>query len=585
MPFIAPLLAVVFSFPAIFLGLLADDFLMKARILGDTPIPPARNVALDLFVLAPRTIDGNQAFADAAMLPWWHSLDTKTAFLRPLSALTHQLDYSLWPESPVLMHVHSLIWLGLAVLVVAFLYRRLHGAGLAAGLACLLFAMEDSHAGPAGWIANRNALPALVLSVLALISHDVWRKDRRVWALPLATVAYAAALTGGESALAITAYLFAYALFLDCGPLVRRLATLTPYAVTTALYLSLYKLLGYGVAGSAFYTDPLRFPLAYARAVVDQVPIYLLSQWTPLTVDFWLVLPRAAQVAWTVLGAMVATGLIAVFWPVLRAKAEARFWVVGMTLSLIPVCSSSVPMDRMLLFCSVGGAGLLATAATWSGWPAKTERRGSRLLRRTITALLVVHLCLAVGLKPGRVGAAYIAFGPFHMAERMMPNDPELAQQDVVCINGMEFLLAYVPVIRTFEGGAVPRHIDWLAPLWEDLTVTRADEQSLTIRTEDGFLANRLARTPGDRRFDPGDVVNRKGMTVTVDEVTPAGRPLVATFRFPDSLDSPSLRWLVWVDGELETFDVPAIGETVPVARTMLPLTNIFKEMVAVLTP
>ncbi len=67
--------------------------------------------------------------------------------------MTHWIDYQLWPDSPLLMHAHSLIWLGLAAATAAFLYRRFEPSATA-GLAVLLFAIDDAHIMPAMWLAN-----------------------------------------------------------------------------------------------------------------------------------------------------------------------------------------------------------------------------------------------------------------------------------------------------------------------------------------------------------------------------------------------------------------------------------------------
>ena len=34
----------------------------------------------------------------------------RAAFFRPLSALTHYVDYTLWPDEPLLIRIHSLLW-------------------------------------------------------------------------------------------------------------------------------------------------------------------------------------------------------------------------------------------------------------------------------------------------------------------------------------------------------------------------------------------------------------------------------------------------------------------------------------------
>ncbi len=101
-------------------------------------------------------------------LPWWSAPELKFVFLRPLSTSTHRLDYRLWPDSAILMHLHSLLWLVLLVWAAGRLYRKLLAPAWVAGLATILFALDDSHGYPAAWLANCNAIVSSALGVLAL---------------------------------------------------------------------------------------------------------------------------------------------------------------------------------------------------------------------------------------------------------------------------------------------------------------------------------------------------------------------------------------------------------------------------------
>ena len=49
--------------------------------------------------------------------PWWTLPTLRIAFFRPLAVLTHWADYRLWPDSGVLMHVHSIAWYGAVLLL------------------------------------------------------------------------------------------------------------------------------------------------------------------------------------------------------------------------------------------------------------------------------------------------------------------------------------------------------------------------------------------------------------------------------------------------------------------------------------
>ena len=190
---------------------------------------------LELFSVMRHGPEVLREYTDLGIFPWWTSEELRLAFFRFLSAATHWLDYRLWPDSAPLQHAHSLLWLGALVGATALLYRRIHGASWVAGLAALLYAVDEAHGAPAGWLANRNALVATLFGLLCLLAHDRWRRGGAGsgrHAL-LAALCLALALAGGEMGLGAFAYLVAYAVFLDRGPVRRRLLSLAPWRPVT----------------------------------------------------------------------------------------------------------------------------------------------------------------------------------------------------------------------------------------------------------------------------------------------------------------------------------------------------------------
>src|SRR5205823_5741641 len=72
---------------------------------------------------------------DLGFFPWWTYPGLKAEFCQVVTVWTHRLDYWLWPDSPILMHLHSLLWFGALVAAVACLYRQIFDRTLVAGLA------------------------------------------------------------------------------------------------------------------------------------------------------------------------------------------------------------------------------------------------------------------------------------------------------------------------------------------------------------------------------------------------------------------------------------------------------------------
>ena len=76
------------------------------------------------------------------------------------------VTYALWPQSPWLMHAHSLAWYGVLVGVAAWVYRRVlagRGSAWIPGLAALLY--ERSGSWSAGFYGS--AVLALIAAFMA----------------------------------------------------------------------------------------------------------------------------------------------------------------------------------------------------------------------------------------------------------------------------------------------------------------------------------------------------------------------------------------------------------------------------------
>lgn len=152
-------------------GLAADDY-MQAVVLRGLSLPHAMRGPFDIFRFADGDPKTSAALMDIGQFPWTANSHTQFAFLRPLAAATHVLDYALWPRSPALMHAQSLVWFAVALCAVAAVYRRFIQPHWVAVLAFLLYAVDDTHGPTVGWLANRNAIIALALSLPVLLLQD-----------------------------------------------------------------------------------------------------------------------------------------------------------------------------------------------------------------------------------------------------------------------------------------------------------------------------------------------------------------------------------------------------------------------------
>jgi hypothetical protein len=570
--------AALLASSSLWLGLTADDHFHTIAVREHPGIAGVARAPWDLFSFAKNPAI-NRELMEGGTFPWWTDPGLVLQFLRPLSSLTLWLDRVLWPESALLMHLHSMAWFGLLLGAVYVVYRALGGAQQQVVLALLLYAIDDARSMPIGWVAHRNALVSLAPAFLALWAHHRWRAQGSRTFGVIAPMCLLLGLSGGESALQICGYLFAYALFVDGGPPLRRMLSLAPYAGVVVGWRLLYNQLGYGALNSDIYIDPGREPWEFAQALVVRLPVLLLSQFALPFADLWEVYPLFAswlQPALLALSLLVLGVLLWLLWPLLRADARLRFWALGSLLATIPVCGTH-PEDRVLSATSLGGAALVAAflLALWERRlvllvrvPGRERPRPRRAALAAGTGLVLIHLVCAPLLLPLRT----LVIDQFEvLMERADPSivqGAEAAHKTVVLLNPpIDFFAVYFPSFRAARGEVLPKHFRWLATGESALKVARVDDHTLRLVPADGFLSSSSQRMfrRADRRFEPGEVVALSDVSFQVTEFTEDGRPAEVLARFEQPLESESMQWLRWGKRAYVPFDLPAVGQTVTI--------------------
>jgi hypothetical protein len=563
------LLAVVLTLPSLGVGLLVDDYHHKLLMSDFDGIARLLDSPLDMFRFFDGDPERTAELMDYGIFPWWTYERIKGAFWRPLASITHWLDYVLWPDSPVLMHAQSILWYAGLVIAVTFLYRRLMSPAWIAGLAAVLFAVDDAHGMPVGFLANRNALMACLFGVLSLIAHDHWRREQRRAGMVLGPVLLAVSLLSAEAGIATCAYLGAYVLFMDRATWQRRIASLLPYVVVVLVWRILWACLGYGVENIGGYVDPLAEPGRFVSAAVNHAPFLLFAQWAGPASDISnFLFPRPLLVLWSAAIAFLVL-LLVVLAPLLRCDRTARFWAAGMILSVVPICAT-FPSDRLLLFVSIGAMGLLAQflALVFCNMPFRLTGLVRRVPALLVVLLLVLrHVLLAPLLLPLRAHPSMRPTESAHQVQIDGPLDDAVRGQDLVVVNPPAAFFALASVLEwAAEEEPMPRHVRVLtSSLLGSVEVRRAGEKTLVVRPEYGYIAwilDGLFRSQ-KHPLSLGDTVELTGMTVEVTKLTGDGQPAEAAFTFSVPLEDASLRWLQHKDGRFVPFAPPAVGETV----------------------
>jgi hypothetical protein len=451
-----------------------------------------------------------------------------------------------------------------------------------AGLAGLLFVLDDFTYFPAMWIANRNIFLSLFFGILCILWHHRWRKSgSRAHAL-ISIIFLIGSLLSAEAGIATCAYLFAYAATLENGDVRARAYSLTPAILVTIAWRLIYNMLGHGASGGSFYLDPSLEPMRYAWAMLIRGPILLMREWSRISADTFSCVPVSTQIILWPIVVVLLVGIMILIWPLLKTNRHARFWAVGMHLSVLPICAT-MPMNRNLLWVGIGACGLVGHFI--GGYVAKEEWIPQKRFKRFLTtmlfiSLIVVHLPIALLV---RIASPFTTTIMLNMVKETMAvnSSDDLDGKQLIVVNAPNpASFFYMPYAKAYEGKQLPQAIRVLSPAFSELEVTRIDDKTLKIRAKCGNLltckpdrwldvdvvymleAISSVRSNGNG-FHKADQIELPGMTVEIVELDDKSLPVAVIFKFDVSLDDKSLAWVQWSwkKDQYFPFEVPKIGQ------------------------
>ena len=590
-------ISILLAWPSLHAGWFADDLLHRAAYL-DTPdanryYPPEDRLKGPMRMYS--FFDGNerryQYVLDLGGIPWWCDGKIRATFWRPFTALCSMLDYRLWPNSSERMHVHSFAWFVVLVMASGMLYRNIMGPGWAAGLAVLLFAVNDIQAVPITFLANRHIVIAAVFGMVTLLCHDRWRCHLQIqWAV-LANVFLLLSLLSSESGVSVFAYLLSYSLWIEQGTIRSRLTALIPYFIIIIVWRMVYTSLGYGISGIPLYTDPGNEPLHFAFVVLERLPILILGLLaTPPSDIYMLLTPFALRLYWLA-AILVLFTLGWLFFPLWRRCNLSRFWMMGTLLSVIPLCAA-IPGSRSLALAGFGAMGWIAQVL--NNLLSDTQYKDHSLVYRYAMGGILIGM-IWIRLLTGSVvwmqngnSFAWLQKG-IDRVSYIDVFEADLANQDVIFVNPpVPIAVVYLITNRLLANQPIPAHIRILAPGLDLIELYRSDERTLLVRPRNGYLnapqwhmdnwmdiRTYIDPINGLKRFERmllnrnnplriGDKIELTGVSILITKLTEDNRPAEVAFTFNTPLEDSSLRWFQWnkKNWVYEEFPIPGIGET-----------------------
>ena len=402
-------------FPSVFSGLFADDY--SQALLVQQAVSPSLELLVDqpntptlanLFTFVTPDNMRRTQLIEHGLLPWWAAKEFSMVFFRPLAELTHFIDYG-YLKQPELMHLHSLLWYGLALLLLALTFRRLLTEKIAL-LALLFFVLDSTHTFTISWLANRNALMAFVFSLCALLAFRAYILKPNARYLAALSASLVSAFLSAEAGVIAGVLLVSFSLCyqktlvdssqnnLQERDVISYTRFILPLALAFSVFviwLIFYHYWGFGASGnSAYYADPIAEPWVYLKNFPGRffTAISMLFNILPLHMNPEWQLPT--QVVGAVLFVLIACFIVR------KNKPHLNFSALLIILSIVPVASAEM-QDRNLLFANIGSSIILAELCffLYAFIALERSKQASGLkcyaAQVTVWLIFIFHLCLS----------------------------------------------------------------------------------------------------------------------------------------------------------------------------------------------
>ena len=550
--FYACLLApLVLCFPSLFVGLVGDDYYHKAILTNSLPYPS--NPLMGLFTFFSGEEGQNQYLIDIGVLSWWSDTQVHASFMRPISALTHAIDYIIWPDMIILHHLHSMLWMTACIWMSYQLFLLIlpqSNIWWLPSCALLVFAVEDAHAIATSWLANRNSCIAFFFALLCLTHHVCWHKSdkQNPTTLYKSQFYFLLALLSGESGICIWGYIILYNYIFDEKKSYKsQIQVNIPYIFWIIVWRILYRGMGFGTFGSSLYIDPLQSPLLFLEEFLFRGPLLFASMYLQFPTEIGLFTPSFSK--GVLQFCCILFFIIVARWISIQNHRQLSFFFWGSVLSIVPLCGA-FPMERLLLFPSLGFAATISLVIQMNvaNWIKKT--------------LLLMHIPIAVGFHILKGGNLFLMHHIFSTGYQSVPEEIQ-TQQSIFFINGMELPCAYTTIL-SFDNERNFRGISMLSSSSKKSVLTRLSDTDFSLSYDEGMFEGTFDRMTlnSNHIFKQNTTIERENFSVTILD-TIDGEPSLIQFHIPKGIDHPDFIWLYQDGLTFLPFAFPPVNQSI----------------------
>ncbi|OUS31923.1 hypothetical protein A9Q99_02185 [Gammaproteobacteria bacterium 45_16_T64] len=478
--------------PTNFGSFIADDYMQWAMLEGSSdlaslgfskadPGKALEDKLLESFHFFNPVAGTNEAYRNYGNLPWWSSNNASMVPFRPVAALSHWVDYTVFGKTLQFHRLHSLLYFLLLGIAAYFLYTKISTKHAVAVFVVLLLVVDFSLTKSFNWVIARNSYMACAIGIFSISAYIRWRCHGKTYDLLLSLFLLGAAILTAEAAISAIAYMGAYTLCVEKhDSIIKKIPPLIPFVVLIVLWRILYSSAGFGSNDIGQYVDPGRSPVAFLVNFLEVFPLVCISLITGIDSLVVMIHPEKRLIV-SVVGWVVSLGCVFFIWPTLKESRTARFMFVGSIVAAIPGTALISGESRTVTFSSIGFFYLLALwlVTLYGNRSSFLSRWGFRL---TILWHLVLPALLAVFLTSNVSG-----FSQQSKQYESVPDGVETKEYELVIVNDSSAMFYYLPFEWAFRGFKLPARLNVLTPGLNTVDITRESERLFIISTPAGM--------------------------------------------------------------------------------------------------
>lgn len=548
------------AFQLPFSSFMADDFIQIGVLEG---VSPAKWLGpFDLYSIADGNPEHMKILKDKGAFQWFWNPEFKLRSFRLLSSILLALDHVIFGLNPLGYGIHNIFWFLLFIIPSCLIFKKCLPERIRA-MAIFIFVLSGVHWQVMYWTATRHITIAASLGLWSLLAYIKWRDENWKKGYVLAIFGFFIALLGGETALSVMSFLFAFELLITSQTLKKKLTNLFPFILMGIIYVIIYRLMDFGAHGGSGYLNPFVEPIQFFISFPKRFIVLAGSMFWGGHADLWA--NESIRPYLILFALLIIITVFVVFKKVhsfmtSKEMATIKWTLTGSFISMI-IFSTAPPGVRFLIVPFIGSSIIISSIiCIWWTILKKSFKSKLNLFSIICWVLIFIHLMLAPIQR--LAGPWFIKKTLVDRLESVLKNgefNNYPMPQKLVFITVPDFIIGlHSFYYRKLKRDPMPE--SWWILSWEDCDhrLYRHEDNSLRLELiKDSIRGSFLKK---------GTRIRLSGMEAIVLKANEKGATLIE-FNFDRSLNDPSMQFVAWKNNRLKNIRLPQIGKSIILPR------------------